>query len=90
MEFVIRMMGALVVTYVLSRVFIKLLGATQRRGSLYLVGANVLSFAVIALIVGLLRAYWSPFAPMAALPYVLPQILWLALDVARQKPYGIR
>jgi len=85
MEFAIRMLGALVVTYVLSRAAIKLLGATERRSAVYLVGAHALSFAVAALIVGFLRAYWSPFEPAAALPYVLPQILWFALDLARNK-----
>ena len=85
MDFAIRMMGALVVTYVLSRGFIKLLGATERRSPVYLVGAHVLSFVVVALIVGLLRAYWSPFEITAVLPYVLPQILWFVLDLARNK-----
>jgi len=90
MEFAIRMMGALVVTYVLSRGFIKFLDASARRNPWYMVSAHVLSFAAIALFVGLLRAYWGPFAPMAVLPYVLPQILWLALDTARSKHYGIK
>jgi hypothetical protein len=85
MDFAIRMLGALVVTYVLSRAAIKLLGATNRRSLAYLVGAHVLSFAAVALAVGFLRAYWSPFDATAVLPYVLPQVLWFAVDLARHK-----
>jgi hypothetical protein len=84
MEFGIRMLGALVVTYVLSRVLLAAFGAQSKRGVGTIMGAHLVCFVAIAIVVGFLRAAWN-FEFMAAAPYVLPQIFWLAIDIARKR-----
>lgn len=84
MELAIRMLGALVVTYVLSRILLLVLGAQSGRGIGKVIIAHLLCFGAIATTVGLLRTAYS-FEVMAAVPYVLPQIFWLALDIIRKR-----
>lgn len=85
MEFGIRMLGALVVTYVLSRILLLVLGAKSKRSLVPVIGAHLICFAVIAILMGLIRGEWSSFDAWAVEPYVLPQIFWLALDIARRR-----
>lgn len=85
MEFGIRMLGALVVTYVLSRLLLLALGAKSKRGLAPVLGAHLLCFVVIAIVMGFIRGEWVSFDWTAAQPYILPQILWLALDIARRR-----
>lgn len=84
MEFGIRMLGALVATYVLSRILLYLFGARSRRGVGMILAAHLICFVGIATVVGLIRAE-GKFDIMAAAPYVLPQFFWLVLDIARKR-----
>jgi hypothetical protein len=83
MEFVIRLLGALVITYALSRGLIRLFGSRAKQEPLPLIGIHLLSFAILAVAVGLIRAYWSSFNWSAAAFYAAPQFVWLLIDVAR-------
>jgi hypothetical protein len=85
MEFGTRMLGALVVTYVLSRLLLLVLGVKSKRGLASVLGAHLLCFAVIAAVMGFIRGEWVSFDWTAAEPYILPQIVWLALDIARRR-----
>ena len=85
MEFGIRMLGALVVTYVLSRILLVVLGAKSKRSLAPVLGAHLLCFAVIAIVMGFIRGEWVGFDILAAEVYVLPQIFWLVLDILRRR-----
>jgi hypothetical protein len=85
MEFGIRMLGALVVTYVLSRILLVVLGAKSNRSLVPVIGAHLLSFAIIAIVMGLIRGEWAGFDQFASEPYILPQIAWLTLDILRRR-----
>jgi len=75
--------GALIVTYLVSRAALyPLRGKPKKLATLAIV--HVCSFLVIALTLGLLKANsYYPFSADAGLIYLLPQIFWFAVDLAR-------
>ena len=84
MEFAIRLLGALVVTYAVSRLALKLFRG-ERPGVPVLIGVHLGCFVLIAFVLGLMRAYVNSFEWSAAQIYILPQLAWLALDIARRR-----
>lgn len=84
MEFAIRLLGALVVTYAVSRVA-QMLFRGERPSVPALIGIHLGCFVLIALVLGLMRAYVNSFEWSAAQIYVAPQLVWLALDIARRR-----
>ena len=83
MELVIRMLGAMVVTFVSSRVLFGIFGSRSKQWALSVIGVHLLSLSILIVFVGLLRAYFTSFNLEAAIPYVIPQIVWLVLDLIR-------
>ena len=83
MDFVVRLLGAAVVTYFVSRATLALSATAIRSGLSRVIVAHVASMTAIALFVGLLRAYWGTFEWQAVIPYVGPQLLWFMIDYFR-------
>lgn len=84
MEFAIRLLGACVVTYAVSRVALMLFRGA-RPSVPVLIGVHLACFVLIAFVLGLVRAYVTSFEWSAAQLYILPQLAWLALDIARRR-----
>ncbi len=82
MVVVFRFLGAVVVTYMVSRAMLILLGGISAP-KIRTVIAHLASLILICLCVGLLRAYWTSFDWRGTIIYVAPQILWFLLDYAR-------
>lgn len=83
MELALRLLGALVVTYGLSRLALMLLKGRVRMSAPVLIGVHFFCFALVALVLGLMRAYLTNFEWSAANIYIGPQLVWLLLDLAR-------
>lgn len=74
--------GTLAITYFLSRAALLLLGGLPP--SSRITSAHVASFAIIAVLMGLMRANADQvFVYAAAKPYAIPQLIWLAYDYFR-------
>ena len=82
--------GALIATYFLSRLFLHLMRGRIPAGMASVVLAHLLSFVLLAVFVGLLKSYYTPFAYDASVVFIVPQLIWLVIDFARGKarPYG--
>ncbi len=79
------LLGALILTYFVSRGALTLFSLVIRTNPiLKIAAAHLLSWVIIALLLGLLRsnAYY-PFMIDAGLIYVLPQALWFLFDMLR-------
>jgi hypothetical protein len=85
MELALRLLGALVVTYVISRLALRLIKGRVRFSAIVLIGTHLACFAVIAFVLGLMRAFVTWFEWNAAAIYIGPQIAWLLLDYVRLK-----
>ncbi|MCW3848495.1 hypothetical protein OF829_14735 [Sphingomonas sp. LB-2] len=83
MELVLRSLGALVVTYVMSRIVLGLLKGRVRFSAAVLVAIHLFCFGAVAFVLGLMRAYLTWFEWNAAAVYAVPQAAWLLLDLAR-------
>jgi len=82
MPYALRLLGALVVTYFLSRLTLRFSSALGN-GAVRILVAHAVSFAIIALTVGFMRAYFVQFEWRAAVIYIAPQLAWLILDLVR-------
>ena len=78
---ILSFLGALVATFWLSRVTMALVPG-DGTGSIAL--AHVASFVLLALAVGIGKAYFSPFAFDAGLVFISPQLLWFLYDYIRR------
>ena len=82
MALTLRLMGALLATFILSR--LTLLGTRGiAGGAVRVVLAHAISFGLLAVSVGLLKAYWVPFLWDAGLIYLAPQLVWMTYDLIR-------
>lgn len=75
--------GALIATYAVSRVTLRLLRGLN--GWPRLLAAHALSLAALGLAIGFGKAYFNTFAAGEAAVLVLPQLVWLLLDWQRGK-----
>jgi hypothetical protein len=78
--FLAGLIGALIPTFLLSRLALWLLNRWQG-GSPRLVVANLASWVVLAVVGGFLMGYGQRITFEAAQVYALPQLIWLALDL---------
>lgn len=82
MSLTLRLIGALLATFILSR--LTLFGARSvATGAVRVVLAHAISFGLLAVFVGLLKAYWVPFLWDAGLIYLVPQLVWMGYDLIR-------
>lgn len=86
-DIIVRAIGAIIVTYFTRLPGLKLLGRGRLSIKMVII-ANVLSLVIWAVVAGLQRNSGNTFAISAAYIYVLPQLMWLAIDIwrARGKP----
>jgi hypothetical protein len=79
------MLGALLITFLVSRCALLLLRFRHKGGGVRLFAAHLISFIVVTVIGGVGMADGGAFAgAKAATLYVLPQIFWLIVDLIRQ------
>jgi hypothetical protein len=83
MELVLRSLGALVVTYVMSRLALRAIKGRVKLSAPVLIGVHLVCYGLIALVLGLTRAYLTAFEWSGAAIYAAPQAAWLLLDLAR-------
>lgn len=76
-----RIVGAILLTYFVSRATLRLPLPLPHPYSAIV--AHALSFAAIALVIVMLRQPIGAFALTQLAVYVLPQALWLAIDLLR-------
>lgn len=77
---VTSILSALVLTYLVSRGFLRLFPGS---GPVRLVAAHGASLLLLAGLVGLLKAYFTSFAYQQAAVLVVPQLFWLGIDALR-------
>jgi hypothetical protein len=83
MDFFIRLLGAVVITYFVSRGTLFALKRLRGNAS-YVVTAHTASWVLIELAVGLAKSnIYTPFAVSAGLIYLGPQLVWMIVDLAR-------
>jgi hypothetical protein len=79
----LRFIGALIVTYFVSRAMLFLLRRWRRNAS-GLVAAHAASWIAIEFVVGISKSHgYQPFVLWAGMIYLLPQLIWLGVDLAR-------
>ncbi len=81
--------GVLVLTFWSSRLWFAVLGS-RLSPMLTMLAAHTASFAILALAIGLGRAYFTAFATNEVLPYAVGQLFWLAVDVQRARMAAAR
>ncbi|MDB5682564.1 MAG: hypothetical protein JWM38_1871 [Sphingomonas bacterium] len=81
MPILLALAGAMFFTWAGSRIALIVLGM-RLRGSVLIGLAHLLSLLGIAFCVGLLKAHLETFRSDAVLIYVIPQLIWLMLDLA--------
>lgn len=77
------LLGAFVLTYIVSRIGRRIAGSSVAR----LVGVHAASYLLLAALSGFVRGGMNLFETRGLVVYLLPQLLWLALDLAR-RPIG--
>lgn len=85
MPFLVMVIGGLIPTGLISRLLLWIMRSWEG-GTARLVTANVLSWLVVSVIAGFGMADRGDFAGFeAAFLYALPQIVWLVIDMVRQR-----
>lgn len=79
-NWVVTFIGALFFTFLASRAFLRLL-PEMADIRLRIMGAHLLSFIVLGGIAALVKAHVEAIQEAAALPYILPQLVWLIVDL---------
>ena len=74
--------GAMIATYFLSRLLLRIVPLA---GPGRLVAAHLVSLAALALLIGLVKAYYTSFAIGETIVFIGPQLIWLVIDVVRGK-----
>lgn len=74
-------LSALVLTYLLSRVLLRLLDSLS--GPTRLGVAHVGSWLLLTAAIGFTKAYVTSFAYQKAAVLIVPQLLWLCIDLLR-------
>jgi len=82
MPALLKMVGGLVPTYLLSRLFFRLF-RTKRSDGLELSLAHIASWVVCAALAGWGAADGGPYKWDAGIIYILPQMAWFIVDVYR-------
>lgn len=82
METGTSLVSALVLTYFVSRLTLRLPNPASKARGIAL--AHGLSLAAILVLLFLVRGSANAFAPDHLLTYIAPQVLWWLLDVIRQ------
>ena len=75
--------GALIATYFVSRLLGRFLPQLPAAARLVLV--HLISFALLALGIGLLKAYYTSFAAQQTMVFIVPQLIWFGIDILRGK-----
>lgn len=72
-------LGAFIACYAVSRVFLRAFSTLRpwRR----VATANLASFALLALLAGFWKAYFTAFAFEQAMVFFSPQLLWFVFDI---------
>lgn len=78
------LLGALVLTYFVSRLGLRLAGGSVAG----LIGVHLASYLLLAAVSGFIRGGMSLFDTRGLVVYLLPQLLWLALDLLRRPVRG--
>ncbi len=82
MDIVFRSLGALALSYLVSRIAIRIFASQEQPTTSSLAIAHGVSLAILMGLAGLVRAYWVPFDVFAGLIYVVPQLICFLLDQA--------
>lgn len=81
MQIILRIVGAVLLAYFVSRLTLRLPNPLKRFPALML--AHLLAFAINALIIMALRSPLNVFAPRQTLILLFAQIAWLLIDQMR-------
>ena len=76
-------MAAFIATYFVSRATLRVTAGLPGLGQV--LAAHLASIAIVALVVGFLKAYFTFFAFDQTFVLILPQLFWLVLDLVRGK-----
>lgn len=80
------LLSALVLTYFISRLTLRLPNPASKARGIAL--AHAMSLLVILVLLYLVRGAAGAFAPEHLLAYVAPQVLWWLFDLVRQHGLG--
>lgn len=87
MDLQTRILGALIVTYFVSRLTLRLpVSLTQSWGILL---CHAIALVVIAAGVSILQSVAGAFSLEHLMVYLSPQVLWCLLDLLREHPVGL-
>lgn len=79
----VAFLGALFLTFLMSRLLLKLLAGVMQ-GLPRIIVSHILSFALLGLFAAMVKANVETFREDAVLIYILPQLIWMILDLTAQ------
>ncbi len=88
MDLQTRFLGALIVTYFVSRLALRLPNPLGKPWGILL--SHAIALIVIAAVVGILHSAAGAFSFEVLMVYLSPQVLWCLLDLLRDHPVGPR